>query len=82
MDLALQLNYDVDIFYIDTDYFFPETHTLIERLQEYYQRGFRVVYTNLTIPQQEKRYGPTLYQNDPNVCCHIRKGAADQPGIG
>jgi len=73
MDLALQLNYDVDIFYIDTDYFFPETHTLIERLQMHYQRGFRVVKTNLTIAQQEKRYGPTLYRNDPNLCCHVRK---------
>jgi len=73
MDLALQLNHDVDIFYIDTDYFFPETHTLIERLQQHYQRGFRVVKTNVTIAQQEKRYGPKLYENDPNLCCHVRK---------
>jgi phosphoadenosine phosphosulfate reductase len=73
MDLALQLNHAVDIFYIDTDYFFPETYTLIERLQAHYQRSFRVVKTNLTIAQQEKSYGPLLYQNDPNLCCHVRK---------
>jgi phosphoadenosine phosphosulfate reductase len=60
MDLALQLNHAVDIFYIDTVYFFPETYTLIGRLQAHYQRGFRVVKTNLTIAQQEKCYGPLL----------------------
>lgn len=73
MDLALQVNPDVDIFYIDTDFFFPETHTLIDRLEQHYQRGFRAVKTNLTIAQQDKRYGPKLYENDPNLCCHVRK---------
>lgn len=73
MDLALRLNPEVDIFYIDTDFFFPETHALIGRLQQHYQRGFRVVKTNVTVAQQEKRYGPKLYENDPNLCCHVRK---------
>ncbi|MFN8492947.1 MAG: phosphoadenylyl-sulfate reductase [Caldilineaceae bacterium] len=73
MDLALQVNPDVDIFYIDTDFFFPETHALIARLEQHYQRGFRAVKTNLTVAQQEKRYGPKLYENDPNLCCHLRK---------
>lgn len=73
MDLALRLNPEIDIFYIDTGFFFPETLTLIDRLQDYYQRGFRVVQTNLTIAQQDKRYGPKLYENDPNLCCHLRK---------
>ncbi|MFN8487040.1 MAG: phosphoadenylyl-sulfate reductase [Caldilineaceae bacterium] len=73
MDLALQISRRVDIFYIDTGYFFPETYTLIDRLQEHYQRDFRVIKTDLTIAQQAKRYGPLLYQNDPNLCCHVRK---------
>jgi len=73
MDLALRQNPEVDIFYIDTGFFFPETLTLIERLQQHYQRGFRVVQTNVTIAQQDKRYGPKLYENDPNLCCHVRK---------
>jgi len=73
IDLALQVQPDVDIFYIDTGFFFPETHTLIERLQQHYQRGFREVKTRLSIAEQEKRYGPQLYQNDPNLCCHLRK---------
>ncbi|CAN5801386.1 phosphoadenylyl-sulfate reductase [soil metagenome] len=73
MDMAFNLNPEIDIFYIDTGFFFPETHALIERLQQHYQRGFRSVTTNISIAQQEKRYGPKLYENDPNLCCHIRK---------
>lgn len=75
MDLAVRIQPDVDIFYIDTGYFFPETMQLIDRLEEHYQRTFRRVATQLTFQEQEKRYGPTLYQNDPDLCCHLRKVA-------
>ena len=73
MDLALRTNPDVDIFYIDTGYFFPETLDLIQRLENHYQRNLRRVATDVTIAQQEKRYGPALYANDPNLCCQLRK---------
>lgn len=73
MDLALRIYPDVDIFYIDTGYFFPETEQLIQRLEHHYQRNLRRVATETSIEQQEKRYGPKLYANDPNLCCHIRK---------
>jgi phosphoadenosine phosphosulfate reductase len=73
MDMALRIHPDVDIFYIDTGYFFPETYQLITRLEQHYQRSLRRVSTNTTIEQQEKRFGPQLYNNDPNLCCHIRK---------
>jgi len=73
MDLALQIQPDVDIFYVDTGYFFPETEQLIDRLQNHYQRSFRRIATPLTIAEQSKRYGPQLHQNDPDLCCHLRK---------
>ncbi|MEZ4730622.1 MAG: phosphoadenylyl-sulfate reductase [Caldilineaceae bacterium] len=73
MDLALQIQPDVDIFYVDTGYFFPETLQLITQLERRYQRTFRRVTTQLSIGEQEKRYGPALYQNDPDLCCHLRK---------
>jgi phosphoadenosine phosphosulfate reductase len=75
MDMALRINPEVDIFYIDTDYFFPETYHLIQRLEQHYQRGLRRVSPDLTIAQQEKRFGPKLYTNDPNLCCQVRKVA-------
>lgn len=73
MDLALRIHPDVDIFYIDTGYFFPETDQLIRRLEHHYQRALRRVATEVSIEQQEKRFGPQLYTNDPNLCCHVRK---------
>lgn len=73
MDLALRISPDVDIFYIDTGYFFPETYALIDRLEQHYQRSLRRVMSELTIEQQSKRFGPDLYKNDPNLCCHVRK---------
>jgi phosphoadenosine phosphosulfate reductase len=75
MDLALSINADVDIFYIDTGYFFPETLDLIRRLEQHYQRSLRRVVSELTIAQQEKRFGPALHRNDPNLCCQLRKVA-------
>ncbi|MEZ4616302.1 MAG: phosphoadenylyl-sulfate reductase [Caldilineaceae bacterium] len=73
MDLTLQTHPDVDIFYIDTGYFFPETLALMARLEDHYQRPFRRVSTQLAIPDQEKRYGPKLHDSDPDLCCHLRK---------
>lgn len=72
MDLALQINPDVDIFYIDTGYFFPETLDLIKRLEQHYQRNLRRVSAG-SIEQQTKRFGPQLYANDPDLCCQLRK---------
>lgn len=73
MNMALRIQPDVDIFYVDTGYFFPETYQLITQLEQRYQRSLRRVSTEITIEQQEKRFGPQLYTNDPNLCCHIRK---------
>lgn len=73
MDLVLKMNPDVDIFYIDTGYFFPETLELMQRLEHHFQRGFRRVSTQMTIAEQKKRFGPRLYENDPDLCCHVRK---------
>ncbi|MCB0188300.1 MAG: phosphoadenylyl-sulfate reductase [Caldilineaceae bacterium] len=73
MDLTLRVNPDVDVFYIDTGYFFPETLGLMKRLEAHYGRTFRRVSTQLSIAAQEKRLGPRLYESDPDLCCHVRK---------
>ena len=73
MDLALKIQPDVDIFYIDTGYFFPETHILINRIQDHYQRNLRRVLPEQTVTQQAEEYGPALYQRDPDLCCQLRK---------
>lgn len=73
MDLALQVDPAVDIFFIDTGYFFAETYDLITRAEERYGRTFRRVLPEQSVAEQEQRYGPTLYHQDPDLCCHVRK---------
>jgi phosphoadenosine phosphosulfate reductase len=73
MDLVLRVQPDADIFYIDTGYFFPETETLIERVQAHYQRSLRRVLPAQTVEEQNSQYGPALYQRDPDLCCYLRK---------
>ncbi|MCP4247222.1 MAG: phosphoadenylyl-sulfate reductase [bacterium] len=60
--------------YLDTGFFFPETHDLLARLRERYphlefvNRG-----TTLTPEQQAERYGDELWKRDPDLCCRLRK---------
>jgi phosphoadenosine phosphosulfate reductase len=70
VDLVLRIQPDADIFYIDTGYFFAETQTLIERVQDHYQRSLRRVTPALSVEAQGAQYGPALYQRDPDMCCY------------
>jgi len=81
MDLAIKIQPDIDIFYIDTNYFFPESYKLIERIQDHYQRNLRRVLPEQTIAQQTEEYGPALYQRDPDLCCQLRKVAPLQTAL-
>lgn len=73
MDLVLRVQPDADLFYIDTGFFFPETETLIRRVQDHYQRSLRRVAPALSVEAQSTQYGPALYQRDPDMCCYLRK---------
>lgn len=73
IDMAVRINPDIDIFYVDTGYFFPETLALIGRAQHHYNRPFRQVTSDLSVVEQGQIYGPTLYRDNSDQCCHIRK---------
>ena len=60
--------------YIDTGFFFPETHQLRKKLEEKYPEVDIVKWeTDVSIKQQAESYGPELWKNNPQLCCHIRK---------
>ena len=73
VDIALRIDPDVDVFYIDTGYFFPETYALIERAQDHYQRAFRRVTPAATVIADDELAETPLYSRDPDRCCHLRK---------
>ncbi len=75
-DKAIQSNglEPITVAYIDTAFFFPETHQLRKKLAERYQAlNFVAWETDVSVKQQSQSYGPELWKNNPNLCCHIRK---------
>ena len=63
-----------DIAYIDTGFFFPETHQLRKKLTERYDSlNFVAWETEVSIKEQAETYGNELWKNNPNLCCNIRK---------
>ncbi len=73
MDIALQIDPAIDIYYLDTQFLFQETHEQIVRMEEHYQRSFRRVLPFISIEEQEERFGKNLYYRNPNECCKMRK---------
>ena len=59
---------------IDTGFFFPETKQLRKKLVERYSNlNFVTWETPVSIQQQKEMYGDQLWNNNPNLCCNIRK---------
>ena len=59
---------------MDTGFFFPETHSLIKKIKEKYEHINLVKWESaITVKKQSESYGETLWKDNPNLCCHIRK---------
>jgi len=62
------------VIYLDTHFFFPETLDLKDRMVlrypnvQFVNRG-----TTLTPDEQARKYGPKLWESDPDLCCKLRK---------
>jgi phosphoadenosine phosphosulfate reductase len=63
----------VEVFYLDTDFLFPETYKLRDVASAKY--GFEPAgYMSLLTPaQQAAKHGDALWARDPDACCAIRK---------
>ncbi len=73
LDMVMKINKDVEVFYLDTDFLFPETYALKDEVSEKY--GFQpVAYkSKLTPEEQAVQYGDALWASDPDMCCELRK---------
>ena len=63
----------VTVFYLDTGLHFPETYATCRRVAEYYGIEPVAVRPDLTLEEQAARYGPRLWERDPDLCCRLRK---------
>lgn len=58
--------------FLDTNYHFDETLTLVEDMEESYGFDLRTYRAYDSREAFEQEYGP-LYETDPDACCHINK---------
>lgn len=73
LDMSVKIKPDVKVFYLDTDFLFPETYGTRDRVVAQYvikPLGFKSL---LTPEQQAEQYGPALWARDPDKCCDLRK---------
>lgn len=73
VDMISKIRPRTKVFYLDTDFLFPETYELIERIRERYQVSLIRYQPLLTVAEQAEEHGDALWTLDPDLCCSIRK---------
>ena len=73
IDMASRARPDFRVFTLDTEFLFPETYQLVDRIEERYLIKVERVYPELTAEQQAAKHGPALWKRNPDQCCELRK---------
>ena len=73
LDLASRVRRDFRVFTLDTEFLFPETCDLMDRVEKRYGIKIDRVYSTLTPEEQEREHGAALWKRDPDLCCGLRK---------
>jgi phosphoadenosine phosphosulfate reductase len=76
VDMIRRIDPAVPLFYLDTDFLFPETYEVRDRIVARYgiapDRLIQVK-SLLTPAQQAAQYGDALWSREPDRCCSLRK---------
>jgi phosphoadenosine phosphosulfate reductase len=73
LDMLAQIDRNVHFYYLDTGLLFAETHEHIARVEAHYGIVATPVRPALTVTGQAAHYGSSLWENDPDLCCKLRK---------
>lgn len=76
VDMVHRINPAVPLFYLDTEFLFPETYATRDQVIERYgliPAQVIQVKSLLTPQQQAESYGDALWARDPDQCCRLRK---------
>ncbi|HYT07658.1 MAG TPA: phosphoadenylyl-sulfate reductase [Rugosimonospora sp.] len=73
IDQASRLRSEFRVFTLDTDFLFPDTYALIDRIEKRYGIQVERTHSDLTPAQQAARYGEALWASQPDQCCQLRK---------
>ncbi len=73
IDMTSRLRRNFRVFTLDTEFLFPETYALMDRIEERYGIKIEKVYSILSPEAQERIYGANLWSHSPDRCCELRK---------
>ena len=75
VDMVHRIDPSAPLFYLDTDFLFPETYATRDRIIERYQlKPAQVIQVKslLTPQQQAESHGDALWASHPGQCCQLR----------
>lgn len=73
IDIASRVRQTFRVFTLDTEFLFPETYNLMDQVEQRYDIRIERVYPLNPPEEQERIYGPALWQSNPDQCCNLRK---------
>jgi phosphoadenosine phosphosulfate reductase len=73
IDIASKLRKNFRLFTIDTEFLFPETYNLMDRIEQRYGIVIERVYPLLSPEEQQRLHGAALWTHDADQCCNLRK---------
>lgn len=76
VDMIHRIDPSVPLFYLDTDFLFPETYKVRDRVIDQYRlKPDQVIQVKslLTPAGQATQYGEALWERQPDQCCQLRK---------
>lgn len=76
VDMVHRVNPSVPLFYLDTEFLFPETYVTRDRVVERYNlKPAQIIQVKsmLTPQRQAEDYGDALWSREPDRCCQLRK---------
>jgi phosphoadenosine phosphosulfate reductase len=73
IDMASRVRRDFKLFTIDTEFLFPETYNLMDRIEEKYGIAIERVCSALSPEEQARLHGEALWSRNPDQCCNLRK---------
>ena len=73
LDIAVKINPGLKVYYLDTDFLFPETYAYVEEVKRRYAIEPVGYKSEFTPEQQAGLFGDELWRTDPDLCCDLRK---------
>jgi phosphoadenosine phosphosulfate reductase len=73
IDMASRVHKNFRLFTVDTEFLFPETYSLMDKIEQRYGVPIERVYSILSPDEQVRNHGSALWKRDPDLCCNLRK---------